>query len=76
MHQCIFHILPDFGYQVNIIDKKFLKQVFRDITFVGQELSEDSFIELLVFERLYVIYVSLDNKKLNNLSFNWILMYN
>jgi hypothetical protein len=68
MHQGIFHILSDFGNQMNIIDKQLFKQVSTDITLISKEFSEEFLMEFPVFERFSVVNMCLGDEEFNNLS--------
>ena len=66
VHQCVFHVLSDFGNQVDIVDKQFLEQSLEYIAFICEDFSKKFFMEPAVFQWFSVIDICLRNKEFDN----------
>ena len=62
-HQGILHTLLQTCNKVDSVNEKLFKEVFRDIAPVSEELPEDPFVEVHVFQGDSVVYIARSQKK-------------
>lgn len=58
MHQGVLHVLFDFGYHVDVIDKEPVKKVLGNVASIGNEFAKKILGECSVFQRFSVITIA------------------
>ena len=62
-HQGILHTLFQTREEVDSVNEELFEEVFRDIAPVSEELPEDPFVEVYVFQGDSVVYIARSQKK-------------
>ena len=62
-HQGILHTLFQTREEVDSVNEELFKEIFRDIPPVSEELPEDPFVEVYVFQGDSVVYIARSQKK-------------
>ena len=62
-HQGVLHALFQTCDEVDSVNEELFEEVFRDIAPVSEELPEDPFVEVHVFQRSSVVYIARGQKK-------------
>ena len=62
-HQGILHTLFQTRDEVDSVNKELFEEVFRDIAPVSEELPEDPFVEVHVFQEGSVVYIAQSQKR-------------
>ena len=67
-HQGVLHLVFQFGYQLNAIDKEFAEQVFTNVSPVGDDLSVEFLCKTFHLERVPVIHVARREHEIDDLA--------
>ena len=62
-HQGVLHTLFQTRDEVDSVNEELFEEVFRDIAPVSEELPEDPFVEVYVFQGDSVVYIARSQKK-------------
>jgi len=68
MHQTVFHVLSQFGYQMDPVNEKLLEKDLGNIPFVAKQFAVDPREQIGSGKGLSVICVSRGEHKIQNLS--------
>ena len=69
MHQTVFHVLSQFGYQMDPVNEELFEKGFGNISFVTKQLTVDPREQISPGKGLSVICVSGGEYKIKNLTF-------
>ena len=67
MHQTVFHVLSQFGYQMNPINKELLEKGFGNVSLVAEQFTVDPREQIGSGEGISVIYITRGKYKIKNL---------
>ena len=67
-HQCAFHVVLEFCYQLDTIDEKALKQFLTDISLISNKFTVQELHKGLVLKWLSVINVARSNHEVKHFS--------
>ncbi len=69
IHEGIFHIVSDFGDQMNATDKKGLKELFGEIAFISEEFAPDIFEHFTGQQWFAIINIAQGDHKVQQIPF-------